>query len=70
MNDVQEQPQENSMRFVFLGAILGALTGAGAGFILARRLEEGEEIQLTAGDGIKLGGSLIAFLKQVSSLGK
>ena len=70
MNDVQEQAQENSMRFVFLGAILGALTGAGAGFILARRLEEGEEIQLTAGDGIKLGGSLIAFLKQISSLGK
>ncbi len=70
MNDVQEYDQENSAKFILLGAILGALTGAGAGYMLAKRVEEGQEIQFTAGDGIKLGGSLIAFLKQVSSLGQ
>jgi len=70
MNDVQEYDQENSAKYILLGAILGALTGAGAGYMLAKRVEEGEEIHITTGDGIKLGGSLIAFLKQVSSLGQ
>jgi flagellar basal body-associated protein FliL len=64
-----QEKQSNSLLFILLGAILGALTGAGAGYLLTKRLEEGDEIQLTAGDGIKLGGSIIAFLRQVASLG-
>jgi hypothetical protein len=55
--------------YILLGAIIGAITGAGAGYLLSRRIEEGEELQLTAGDGIKIGGSIIALLRQISSLG-
>jgi hypothetical protein len=68
-NDNQEQ-QVNPGLYILLGAILGAITGAGAGYLLTKRIEEGEEIQLTAGDGIKLGGSIVAFLRQVSNLGR
>jgi len=70
--NVENQDQEkqtSNFTFVILGAVMGAITGAGAGFLLAKRIEEGEEIQLTAGDGIKIGGSIIAFLRQISNLG-
>jgi hypothetical protein len=70
MNGENQDQQGNSFLFIVLGAIIGAITGAGAGYLLTKRIEEGEEIQLTAGDGIKLGGSIVAFLRQVSTLGK
>jgi hypothetical protein len=70
MNSENQENQNNYGLYIILGAILGAITGAGAGYLLSKRLEEGEDFQLTAGDGIKLGGSVIAFLRQVSSLGK
>jgi hypothetical protein len=70
MNNENQEGQINPGLYILLGAILGAITGAGAGYLLIKRIEEGEEIQLTAGDGIKLGGSIVAFLRQVSNLGK
>ena len=67
----ENQDQGNSFGlYILLGAILGAITGAGAGYLLSQRNEEGEGFQLTAGDGIKLGGSIITLLRQVSTLGK
>ena len=73
MNSENQDNQDNKNNFglyILLGAILGAITGAGAGYLLSRRIEEGEDLQLTAGDGIKLGGSIITMLRQISSLGK
>jgi hypothetical protein len=64
-----QEKQSSNFIYIILGAILGAITGAGAGFLLTKRIEEGEEIQLTPGDGIKIGGSIITFLRQISSLG-
>jgi hypothetical protein len=64
-----QEKQSSNFIYIILGAVLGALTGAGAGFLLAQRIEEGEEFQITAGDGIKIGGSIISFLRQISSLG-
>jgi hypothetical protein len=70
MNEELQEGQEKYGLYILLGAILGALTGAGAGYLLSKRINEGEEIQLTASDGIKLGGSIIAFMRQISTLGK
>ncbi len=69
MNDENQEAQGSYGLYILLGAILGALTGAGAGYLLSKRIEEGEEIQFTAGDGLKLGGSIIAFFRQISNLG-
>jgi len=67
----ENQDQGNSFGlYILLGAILGAITGAGAGYLLSQRIDEGEDLQLTAGDGIKLGGSIITMLRQVSNLGR
>ena len=64
-----QEKQSGNFIYIVLGAVLGAITGAGAGYLLAKRIDEGEEIQLTAGDGIKIGGSIITFLRQISNLG-
>jgi hypothetical protein len=70
MTDEIQEGQNNAYLYILLGAILGAITGAGAGYMLSKRIDEGEEIQLTAGDGIKVGTSLIALFRQISSLGQ
>ena len=70
MNQEIQERQQNSNLYILLGAIIGAITGAGAGYLLVKRIEEGEELQITAGDGIKIGGSIIAFLRQISTMGR
>ena len=70
MNGESQEKRSNTGLYVILGALLGAITGAGAGYLLTKRIEEGEELQLTAGDGIKIGGSIVALLRQMSTLGK
>ena len=69
MNDENQEKQGSYGLYILLGAILGALTGAGAGYLLSKRIEEGEDIQITAGDGMKIGGSIVAFLRQISNIG-
>ena len=70
MNSENQENQSSFGLYILLGAIIGAITGAGAGYLLSRRIEEGEDLQLTAGDGIKIGGSIVALLRQISSLGR
>lgn len=70
MNGENQEKQNNTGIYIILGALLGAITGAGAGYLLTKRIEEGEELQLTAGDGVKIGGSIVALLRQISTLGK
>jgi len=70
MDGESQEKQNNSILYIILGALVGAVTGAGAGYLLTKRIEEGEDLQRTPGDGIKIGGSIIAILKQISTLGK
>lgn len=61
---------EDERKFILLGALIGAITGAGAGYLLSQRLGEEDGVQLTARDGLKLGGSIFALLRQISKIGK
>lgn len=74
MTEMEEKKQQesgsNQTNFILLGAVFGALAGAGAGFMLSKQLEEGQDIQLSAKDGLKIGGSMLALFKQISTLGK
>lgn len=70
MKEENQEGQSSFGLYIILGAILGAITGAGAGYLLTKRIEEGDQLQFTAGDGIKIGGSIVAFLRQISSLGQ
>ena len=60
----------NRNRTLLLGALLGAVTGLIAAILLHRRAEEeGTELAITAGDGMKLGVMIIGLLRAISSLG-
>lgn len=57
-------------KIILLAALIGALVGAGTGYMLANRLEEEEAIHLSARDGLKLGGSVLSLMRQVSKMGE
>jgi hypothetical protein len=57
-------------RTLLLGALIGALTGLGAAFVLVRRSEErGEPPQLGAGEGVRLGMGVLGLLRMISGFG-
>jgi gas vesicle protein len=61
----------NRNRTLLLGALIGAATGLVAAMLLNRRAEEeGTELAITAGDGMKLGVMVIGLLRAIASLGE
>ena len=60
----------NRNRTLLLGALLGAVTGLIAAMLLHRRAdEEGTELTISAGDGMKLGVMVVGLLRAIASLG-
>jgi hypothetical protein len=58
-------------RTMALGAVLGALTGLGAAFILIQRAEmQDEQPKLSAGEGVKVGLGVLGLLRLISDFGK
>jgi hypothetical protein len=54
-----------------LGALLGAVTGLGAAYLLVRRSEAiGVRPKLGAGEGFRLGALVLGLLRQVGQLGE
>ena len=61
----------NKNRTLLVGALAGAMTGLIAAMLLNRRAEqEGTELAITAGDGMKLGVMVIGLLRAIASLGE
>lgn len=59
------------VRTLVIGAVLGALTGLGAAFLLTRRAEQkGEAVSITPGQGLKLGVLLAGVLRSILNLGE
>ena len=53
-----------------IGAVVGALTGLGAAYLLIQRAKKrAEPPNLNAGEGIKLGLLVFGLLRQVAMLG-
>ena len=58
-------------KVLIIGAVLGALVGLGAAFLLAQNAEKGGKApQISAGDGVKLGVTVLGLLRMVSTLGE
>jgi hypothetical protein len=54
-----------------IGAVVGALVGAGAAYLLTQRAERNQEaLKISAGDGVKLGVLVFGLLRQVAQLGE
>ena len=61
----------NKNRTLLVGALVGAVTGLIAATLLNRRAEEeGTELSLTTGEGMKLGVMVIGLLRAIASLGE
>ena len=50
------------------GAVIGALTGIGAAYLMIQRADD-EGIQFSSKEGVKLGMTLLGFLRQITQLG-
>jgi len=60
----------NKNKIIFLGALIGAVTGLVAALLLTRRAEKNErETAITSGEGLKLGVLIFGLLRAISSLG-
>ena len=58
-------------RILLIGALVGAVTGVVAAMLLNRRAdEEGTQLALTTGEGMKLGVMVIGLLRAIASLGE
>ena len=59
----------NKNRTIFLGALIGAITGLIAAMLLTRRAEKNErETAITTGEGLKLGVLVFGLLRAIASL--
>lgn len=60
----------NKNRTLLFGALIGAATGLIGAMLLQRRAEqEGTEITLSTGEGMRLGVMVIGLLRAISSIG-
>jgi glucokinase len=51
------------------GALLGAVIGLGTAFLLVNRVDEGEKLEITPAQSIKMGLAALTFLRQITQLG-
>lgn len=59
------------IRTLAVGALLGALTGVGAAYLLIRRVEErGGQLAITPAKGVKLGMLLAGLVRSILSWGE
>ena len=59
------------VRTLVVGGVVGALIGLSAAYILLKRAEqEGENPQLSTGEGVQLGLGVLGLLRLISSTGK
>lgn len=55
---------------LFLGGLIGALAGLGAAYVLVQRAErEGEPLRLGAGEGFRVGITLLGLLRSLAQVG-
>jgi hypothetical protein len=61
---------ENQNKNLFVGALIGAITGLVAASLLNRRAQKDErETAITSGEGLKIGVLVFGLLRAIASLG-
>lgn len=55
---------------LIIGAVVGALTGVGAAYLLLQRANRNEnEVSVTTGEGLRLGLLILGLLRSIAALG-
>jgi gas vesicle protein len=61
---------ENKGRIIFFGILIGAVTGLIAALMLTRRAAQSNRTTaITAGEGLKVGASVVGLLRTIAGLG-
>ena len=56
---------------LIVGAVLGALTGLGAAYLLTKRAEQrGQPLSMSTGQGVKIGMLIAGLLRSILTLGE
>jgi len=71
-SDIETRTSEDWKPKLFvIGAVVGALVGVGAAYLLAQQAEsEGNKPDISGSEGVKLGIAVLGLLRQVASLGE
>jgi hypothetical protein len=66
---IEEPKISYETRVLAIGSILGALVGLAGAFLMIKNNErKGTELQVSAGEGVKLSLIIMALLRQVAEL--
>ncbi|MCH7479973.1 MAG: hypothetical protein IIC79_01140 [Chloroflexi bacterium] len=61
---------KRNINTLIIGAVVGALTGVGAAYLLLQRANRNEnEVSVTTGEGLRLGLLILGLLRSIASLG-
>ena len=67
--DEIEKIENQTSKIIVTGAIIGALTGIGTAYLLAKNAEkEGKELAINSGQGLKLCLLILGMLRQILKL--
>ena len=61
--------ENQNVKILALGTIIGALVGLGAAYLLLQRVDDGDDLNLSSKDGVKLGISVFSFFRQITQIG-
>lgn len=61
--------ENQNVKILALGTIIGALVGLGAAYLLLQRIDEEGNLNLGSKEGVKLGISVFSFFRQITQLG-
>jgi hypothetical protein len=66
---METRPGNWKARAIVVGAVVGALTGGAAAVLLVRRSEKhGESLNVSTGEGLRLGLLVMGLLREVAAL--
>lgn len=69
--NLMEQKSSWKTKTLIMGGVLGLLSGLLAAFLLIQRSQQNEtEVNINAGDGVKVGLGVLGVLKLISDLGE
>jgi len=66
---MERQDESWKSRLLLAGGVVGALTGLGVAYLMVQRAERrGGDLELSSGEGLRLGLLLLGMLRQVADL--
>jgi gas vesicle protein len=66
---IEEVQTDYRTKVLVVGTLIGAVVGLAGAFLLIKNTErKGEELQVSAGEGVKLSLIIMALLRQVADI--